>query len=69
MLLQLTGFSSHVSYFTDRGTGVRRSGRLPITSFANVSFPNASNGALGHALRRFPRSPILSVFQARVCVL
>jgi len=34
---QLSGFSRHVSYFTDaRGTGVRRSGRIPITNFANT---------------------------------
>jgi hypothetical protein len=43
---QLSGFSRHVSYFTDaRGTGVRRSGRIPITNFANTTFPDARNGA------------------------
>lgn len=43
---QLSGFSRHMSYFTDaRGTGVRRSGRIPITNFANTTFPDARNGA------------------------
>ena len=46
---QLTGFSPHVSFFTDRGAGVRRSGRLPITKFANVTFPDAGNGGYSHA--------------------
>lgn len=43
---QLTGFARHVSYYTEaRGSNVRRSGRLPIQSFANTTFPDASNGA------------------------